>query len=66
MLCRRTCFDKRALQYISLILSNSSFKKGAVPKSNCPRELPILKKWLRNRILDPKNRYSEKIIDARK
>ena len=25
---------------------NSSSKKVAVRKSNCPKELPILKKWL--------------------
>ena len=31
------------------ILNNSSAKKVAVPKSNCPKELPIFKWWLLGR-----------------
>ena len=31
------------------LLNNSSAKKITLPKSNCPKELPILKKWLLGR-----------------
>ena len=37
------------------ILSNFSAKKVAVPKSNCTKELPILKKWLLGRRFAQKN-----------
>ena len=36
------------------ILSNSSAKKVAVPKSNCPKELSMLKKWLLSTSFAPK------------
>ena len=32
------------------VLNNSAVKMAAVPKINCPEELPILKKWLLGRI----------------
>ena len=40
------------------ILNISSTKKVVIPKSNCPRELPILKKWLIGRKVLPSNHFS--------
>ena len=37
------------------ILNSSSAKKVAVSKSNCPKELPILKKWLLGKSFAPKS-----------
>ena len=54
MLCRSTCFEKVALFLDIFILKSSSEK--AVPKSNCYKELCILKKWLLCRIFAPKKK----------
>ena len=45
VLCRSTCFEKAAL-FLDVFILNSYPKNIAVPKSNCRKELPILKKWL--------------------
>ena len=55
MLCRSTCFDQRSSSVDIFILSNYSTKIVAVPKNNCPKELPILTKWLLGRNFVPKN-----------
>ena len=39
----------------TFILNNSFVKKVAVPKSNYPKEFPILKWWLLGRSFAPKN-----------
>ena len=41
--------------YSKQFLSNSSAKKVAAPKSKCPKELAILKKWLFGRSFAPKS-----------
>ena len=42
------------------ILNSFSTQKVGVPKSTCPKELPILKKWLLGRSFALKFSYSEK------
>ena len=54
MVCRSTCFNQRRSSLDIFILSNYSTKKIAIPKSNCPKELLILTKWLFGRNLFPK------------
>ena len=50
------------------ILNNSSARKVAVPKSNYPKELPILKWWLGRSfsLSSRKSSYSGKITAAKK
>ena len=48
-----------------LILNNSLVKKVTVPKSNCPKNRPILKKWLLGRSLALKKLLFWK-VDANK
>ena len=48
------------------ILNNSPAKNVAVPKSNCPEELAILKKSLLARRFALKSSYSEKITASKK
>ena len=56
MLCRSTWVDQRSSSVDIFILINYSTKKVAVPKNNCPKELPILTKWLLGRSFLPKNK----------
>ena len=48
------------------ILSNSSAKKVVFPKSNYPKEHPIVKKWPLRKVSLRKSRNSEKITATRK
>ena len=57
---------KRITSADIFILNNLSGRKVALPKSNCPKKYPILKKWLLGRSFALKSRHSEKITATRK
>ena len=50
----------------TFILNNSFVKKVAVPKSNYPKELPILKWWLLGRSFSEKKAILKKITAAKR
>ena len=46
----------KSSSFLGIFILNSYSEKIAVPKSNCRKELPILKKWLLCRIFAPKKK----------
>ena len=46
----------KSSSFLDIFILNSSSEKIAVPKSNCCKEPPILKKWLLYRIFAPKKK----------
>ena len=55
MLYRSTWFEKKNSSSVDIfILNNSSDKKVVFPKSNYPKEPPIVKKWSLGRSFAPK------------
>ena len=56
--CAELLLWKRS--FLDIFILNSSSENIAAPKSNCHKELPILKKWLLCRSFVPKKSYSEK------
>ena len=62
----------KSSSFLDIFILNSSYEKKPAPKSNCRKELPILKKWLLCRIFAPKkklfwkNNSSEKVAVLKK
>ena len=53
MLCSSTCFNQRSSS-VDIFISSNYSKKVAAPKSNFPKELSILTKWLLSRSFVPR------------